>query len=325
MASHLLKKGLVGGMLIAIGGSPSVATASPQFSYALQAQMPTVGNESLSRNLVLRLLERSASGVQILEGRLPLGLPVELPLPDQTQVLGSVVDPKEDFQILLDVGQSPEQVIAFYRERLLAAGWRKPEPGPLPSRFSSPRGFVQTRPENGLHVVEFTTPLVPIEDGDRTRIIRTDVFCKGSFGPLFISARPMPKAPTDVRLQYLSGFNSVCSPNAINEILEAPIPPLTPPSNTTVSLRGGGGSYDDWESRAMLETELDVQALAAHYAAQLQRVGWTQRDNGHSELVTWSNWLLKDKKGQSWQGMLNLVKVEGKTNQYLASVRLFRI
>ncbi len=321
MASHLLKKGLVGGMLIAIGGSPSVATASTQFSYALLAQMPTDGNESLSRNFVLRLLNGSASGVQILERRLPPRLPVELPLPDQTQVLGSVVGPKEDVQILLDVGQSPEQVIAFYRERLLAAGWRKPEREPL--RFSS-GGFVQTRPENGLEV-EFETSAVRVEDGDRTRVIGNDVFCKGSFGPLFIEARPTPKAPTAVRLNlYLSSFNSMCSPNAINEV-EVPLPTLTPPSNTKVSLGGGGGSYDDWESRAMLETKLDVQALAAHYTAQLQRVGWTQRDNGHSELATWSNWLLKDKKGQSWQGMLNLVKVEGKTNQYLASVRLFRI
>lgn len=323
MASHLLKMGLIGGMLIAIGGSPSVATASPQFSYALKAQMPTVGNESLSRNFVLRLLDRSASGVQILEGRLPPQLPVELPLPDQTQVLGSVVEPKEDFQILLDVGQSPEQVIAFYRERLLAAGWRKPEPGPLPSRFSSPRGFVQTRPEDRLEV-ELATPTVPIEDGDTTRVRRADVFCKGSFGPLFISARPMPKAPTDVRLNlYLSSFNSYCS--QLNERSEVPLPPLTPPSNTKVEIRGGGGNPNNWESEAMLETELDVQALAAHYTAQLQRFGWTRRDSGHSELVAWSNWLVKDKKGQSWQGILNLSQVEGKTNQYFASVRLFRI
>lgn len=288
-----------------------------------KAQMPTARNESLSRNLVLRLLNWPASGVQILEGRLPLRLPVELPLPDQTQVLGSVVGPKEDVQILLDVGQSPEQVVAFYRERLLAAGWTKPEPEP--KRFSS-IGFVQTRPENGLESVDFATPMVVAENGDITRAGRTDVFCKGSYGPLFIKARPMPQAPTDVRLNlYLSSFNSYCSLNRINEMREVPLPPLTPPSNTKVELRDGGGSNDYWQSMAMLETELDVQALAAHYTAQLQRVGWTRRDSSQSELAAWSNWLLKDKKGQSWQGMLNLIKVEGKANQYFASVRLERI
>jgi len=214
-------------------------------------------------------------------------------------------------------------VIAFYQERLLAAGWSRPElePNPLSSR-----GFVQTRPEDELEVVELVTPLVP-ENEDITRAPRADVFCKGSVGPLYIEARPMPQAPTDVRLNlYLSSFNnSYCSPNRINEMREMPFPPLTPPSNTKVELRDGGGSHDNWKSAAMLETELDAQALAAHYATQLERAGWTRRDSGHSKLVAWSNWLLKDKKGQSWQGILNLSRVEGKTNQYFASVRLFRI
>lgn len=288
-----------------------------------KAQMLTGRNESLSRNFVLRLLNWSASGVQILEGRLPERLPVELPLPEQTQILGSVVGPKEDVQILLDVEQSVEQVVAFYRERLLAAGWRKPEPE---TKRLSERGFVQTRPENEFEIVDFSTPLVVVENGDITRARRTDVFCKGSFGPLFIEARPMLKAPTDVRLNlYLSSFNSYCSSNHTNERWEVPLPPLTPPSNTKVELRGSRGSNDYYDSMAMLETELDVQALAAHYTAQLQRVGWTQRDSGQSSLSAWSNWLLKDKQGQSWQGMLNLSQVEGKANQYFASVRLFRI
>ncbi len=288
-----------------------------------KAQMPTARNESLSRNFVLRLLNWSASGVQILEGRLPERLPVELPLPEQTQILGSVVGPKEDVQILLDVGQSPEQVVAFYRERLLAAGWRKPEPE---TKRLSERGFVQTRPENGFEIVDFSTPLVVAENGDITRAGRTDVFCQGSFGPLFIEARPMPKATTDVRLNlYLSSFNSYCSSNHTNQRWEVPLPPLTPPSHTKVELRGSRGSNHDWESMAMLETSLDVQALAAHYTAQLQRVGWIRRDSGQSSLSAWSNWLLKDNKGQSWQGMLNLSQVEGKANQYFASVRLFRI
>ena len=75
----------------------------------------------------------------------------------------------------------------------------------------------------------------------------------------------------------------------------------------------------------MLETELDVHTLAAHYASQLEQVGWRRRDGEQSELAAWSNWLLKDKKGQSWQGMLNLIKIEGKNNQYSASVSLFRL
>jgi hypothetical protein len=133
----------------------------------------------------------------------------------------------------------------------------------------------------------------------------------------------MPKAPTDVRLNlYLSSFNGYCSLNRINEI---PLPPLTPPSNTKVEPREGGGKDDRWESRAMLDTELDAQALAAHYGVQLERVGWRRRDGGQSRLSIWSNWLLKDKKGQSWQGMLNLIKVEGKANQYSAYVSLFRL
>lgn len=288
-----------------------------------KAQILTSDKETLSRKLVLRLLNWPTGEVQILEGRLPERLPVSLPLPEQTQVLGSVVGPKQDVQILLDVGQSPEQVVAFYREQLLASGWRKPESEPL--QFSE-RGFMQTRPEDGLESVDLATPLVAEQNGEITRARRTEVFCKGSEGPLYIEVSPMLKAPTDVRLNlYFSSFNAYCSSNRMNEMWEVQLPPLKPPPNTKVEMRGGRPSNDYQESRAVLETRLDAQALAAHYATQLERAGWKRRDAGQSQLSNWSNWLLKDKKGQSWQGVLHLIKVEGKANQYSASVSVFRL
>ena len=71
---------------------------------------------------------------------------------------------------------------------------------------------------------------------------------------------------------------------------------------------GGGGGIDQWRSSAGLVTALDLAAVAAHYARQLERVGWTRRsgDEGGSVLA-WSAWDVVDEDGELWQGMLFIV------------------
>src|SRR5258706_6920398 len=61
---------------------------------------------------------------QLLPGQLPDQLPVEIPLPEVSRVLGSLIRNPESIDMLLDTHLSPEQVLTFYRQRMQDAGWQ---------------------------------------------------------------------------------------------------------------------------------------------------------------------------------------------------------
>ena len=83
--------------------------------------------EAQVRELALRLTNypgyRPARDPQLLVGQLPSTFPTEIPLPEGSRVVGSLVQSEEFLEIVLDTPLSAVQVFAFYRERMLAAGW----------------------------------------------------------------------------------------------------------------------------------------------------------------------------------------------------------
>jgi len=75
---------------------------------------------------------------QLLVGRLPADLPVDIPLPAGSRILGSLI--QGTISIVCDTNLSSMQVADFYRERLPAAGWSMPEdPYGNPSLPEAPR------------------------------------------------------------------------------------------------------------------------------------------------------------------------------------------
>jgi len=267
-------------------------------------QTPTANDEAVSRQLVLRLLSGPGSEAQLFVGRLPDHLPVELPLPAGAKVLGSLernLQSQQNFEILLDVAQSPEQAQAFYEARLPAAGWHELPP------FPGLRGFVPSG----------------FSPGKQSR------FCKGVDGPsVSIVANAVQNAPTDLRLNLnTNSDNSSCEQQQreLGSVGEIPLPNFSSPPNTRTLSRGGGGSSKGYDSKALLETELNGQTLAANYAAQLKQAGWRPSAGGQSGPMTWSSWTLKDQQGRSWQGMLSLLQMSEQPHQYFASVTVFRL
>ena len=88
-------------------------------------------NEVQLREIALRLLAPAfrpeASDAQLLAGSLPASLPFELPLPEKSRIVGSFISSPETMQIVLDTDQSPTEIVAFYTERMQAAGWSEPD------------------------------------------------------------------------------------------------------------------------------------------------------------------------------------------------------
>lgn len=90
-------------------------------------------NQATLLTLALRLLDRrepgalKAEATQLIVGKLPVQLPVELPLPNGSWVVGSLVRNKKQTIIVLNTERYPKHVLNFYRKRLQANGWNIPE------------------------------------------------------------------------------------------------------------------------------------------------------------------------------------------------------
>jgi hypothetical protein len=110
------------------------------------------------RELAIRLLSPRYPGAEsmqvtdLLPGQLPPSLPIELPLPADVRLIGSVLRGR-DSTTLFDTQQTPEQLLAFYHERMSALGWTEQEQF-LPTYGG---GFVQATPAHAAHALFLAT------------------------------------------------------------------------------------------------------------------------------------------------------------------------
>lgn len=259
------------------------------------AQVSDENDESIPRNIVLRLLNPISFGTErqeLLVGQWPDSLPVDLPLPDGAEVVASVVTSGNSYRILLDVPQSPAQVRVFYQEQLEAAGWQSRSYG------YRARGFV----ESGFELTNFLH------------------FCRDATGPLLGITAGSAQAATDLQLNLYVGDNSGCDPQlVVPQAIDNPMPVLVSPPESIISSPRGGGSGDYWLSGVDLETELEIESLMAHYGDQWEQAGWTQIADNQTDRTFWSLWRWQDEAGQSWQGTLSMTQLEEMPGQYKAT------
>ncbi len=234
-----------------------------------------------------------AEEVQILVGKLPPALPIELPLPEKAGIIGSLVRGDHSAQIVLDVDQPAAAVVAFYRAQLEPAGWQEFD---WPMR---PRGFGYGWEANAV------------------------MFCQSRRGPsLTVSAFEAEGAWTDVRLNLQTDpRHSPCAmPGRAYGPMMSPIPNLRAPAGARMYGGGssGGGGGNSWHSAATLETGLDAAALAAHYNQQLQAAGWEIVDQGRAGSSAWSTWRFRDDQRDAWAGTLLILDAAGKADRRVA-------
>lgn len=263
-------------------------------------------NEALLQALALRLLAKGFPGdskpesVQIIVGRLPEQLNFEVPLPENSRILGSYVNLDwHNICIEFDTDLPPESLFNFYRERLLSSGWHSPE---IP------------RPRGGFHVNLSTNRAL---------------FCRSHRGPsLSIYASTLPHQLTQVSLAINSDPNnrSCAKTSSSRDLYEGYelIPSLTPPVNSKQFGQQSSSGGDNANSRTMLKTNLDLLSVIAHYQTQLEQVGWTCFEQGHGESLAWSTWRFCDQEEESWYGLFFVFKMTENPFQYLIEVQINR-
>ncbi len=234
---------------------------------------------------------------QLFIGHLPPNLPIELPLPEDSRIVGSVVS--RATVIYLDVDLPTNAVLDFYRERMMAAGWSEPQ---IP----------------GMRHGGFVPAFFPLAH----RVL----LCKGEQGPsLTVIAYGAPGKPTDVRVE-LNTYeeNPEQSPCAqqrrMRERMGPQIwdifPPLVPPSGAQQQPQGGGGGGDRWYTSAALQTDLALGDIRVHYEAQLQDAKWTRTASGESGPAAWSTWTFADEEAETWRALFFILREPEEPNAY---------
>src|SRR5438552_9917951 len=139
-------------------------------------------NSDLLVELARRLLtwrypgDNRAGTPRLLPGEVPAEVLADVPLPEDNRIIGSLVLPTH-VTAVVESGMRPDELRAFYKERMVTAGWT--EPDPLPGWRAG--GFQHDLLEETLR----------------------SVFCRGLRGPeLRIVLVSDQGALTQVRLNY---------------------------------------------------------------------------------------------------------------------------
>jgi len=247
-----------------------------------------VGNESSIEELATRLMEPLDPGVlqevQLLVGQLPDNMPIDLPIPDDARIIGSMIQGRKNINIVLDVNLTPEQVLDFYRESMAAGNW---------SEIEQRRGFAF----NEIKIV----------------------MCQNNNDPpLTIRAYPVDSGLTDVRLNIETDPEyspcKACRETEDNWL--KPLPTLVAPSDSKEFNQGSGTSRSDFVSTSItMETSMNSSVLVAHYGDQFKAANWTKQADGDSASFAWSTWTLRDEDALTWRAFLWAVDLPGTANE----------
>jgi hypothetical protein len=67
-----------------------------------------------------------------------------------------------------------------------------------------------------------------------------------------------------------------------------------------------------------LESEQEPGSLVAHYAAQLEKAGWSKQAEGQSGPVGWNTW---HEEGEDWMGVFFILKIPQSERQHFLYIR----
>jgi len=257
-----------------------------------EQQDESISNESVNvseptaEELAFRLLQVGYMGgpeltqPELLPGKLPEQMPVDLPIPNGSRIVGSEILEDMGITVVMDVTMTPEEALDFYRDALVPQNWTETD------ITGMERGFMGGS--------------------------ATTVFCKGARDPsVMVSAYPLENG-TDLRLDISTDpYYSPCSMADPSDWME-PMPKLAAPKDAVISNQNYmGGCGNQVTVSAEIKTELNSSALAAHYADQLAAANWTAVSSEECGPASWSTWSFEDEDGIEWNGFLIALDLAG--------------
>lgn len=261
-------------------------------------------NEELLYKLAFRLSTFPGPRTEhprLLVGSLPQALPIAVPVPEGSRVLGTLVQGPRALTVVLEVPLTQAEARAFYARSLsVANGWAPPEGKGKPGMARG--GFVHGAGRGSYQV--YTYPALSIQ--------------------LNVQIADEEQGLSDVRLL----LNQYDNPQIIRRREERILrhgphffqifPALQPPDGGFHEGGGGGSGHDRVYMSSLLTMKhpLPFVELVKHYQDQLVTAGWTKIDEEQSERSTWSAWDFPSESGEPWQGLLSLFNIPGERIRY---------
>jgi hypothetical protein len=281
-------------------------------------------NESDLLEFALRLAtypgDSRTQNAQLLPGQLPDQLPVEIPFPEGSRVLGSLIRNPESIDMLLDAYLPPEQVLTFYRQRMEALAWQttdifQPNRGGFMFSGSRSRGGNETF-YKGLRDPSLTGYGLGISSA------WVDEFHRNRSGPvLTVNAYPGKGNMTDLRLNL--NMNGPFPPGPPRHMRGRPsrilLPAVEAPEGAIQAGGSAGNGPDGAHADATLRTSTDLSTLAAHYRTQLEQAECVLTEEGQDGPLAWNTWTLKE-DDQHWHGFFLILKV--RNQEYYLTMRM---
>lgn len=258
------------------------------------------------RELAQRSLSASGTGtVELFPGQLPKELPLALPLPVNSRLIGTIARrtsaQQVTWEVLFDSTDAPDAVVAFFSREVGGMGWAAPKPYDY-AAYYVPSGFQSRRASAIPGPTSTPRPLPPNTPRNVTLCAPT------SDVGLVVTARPASGGMTNVTVTLGSSYGQCDTSRrpTPGPLPTPPIPALSAPTEGSISLV----DYEDLDenvSDATVETDLSPAELEMHYAGQLQAAGWTRIVGYVRGPLAWSVW--STPKGK--QGYLSVLEIPG--------------
>ena len=291
---------------LTLSNSVAIAQSSPE---SPESESPPEISDVLPSDepVLLRAIVEHYAGVrapedELLVGQLPdILAPEVLPIPNDVQILGSIVRGGNSFDIVLESTQTPEAIIAFYEEQLLSSGWQA-------AQFPA-------------STWNFTTA----EDEEHS----PNVFCSDTEGyTLDISTWTLQaNQPTNIYLSMNQPSPEVmplaCNVSAADTL--PPLPTLQLPEGVKPSTSNSGveDNFQAFHTDIIIATDLTSEALLSHLSQQFDQAGWTPTERSDSGVQSQASWTVEDEQGQTWQSEIDVIKL-GASDEYFLRAKAER-
>jgi len=258
------------------------------------------GDEESLREFIKQWLipvypDGSSQNMTISIGTLPNDIPYDLPVPEDSRIIGSIMGSWVDYLLIFDTSLPSEQIHEFYDQTLIEKGWRE----------------------------------APTNQGQGGFISQSDLYngyCyKEDEAFLSVETPSVSAQKTSIRLNLdISPDPYMCDASAASAgySYEKLIPQLKAPSGTLIQGTGAGSSDHDAEITASLQSNLSALELVESYNQQLLESGWKMQNSGNGEGAAWSHWTFNDEEETKWTGSLIVVKTAPNNDTLFALLRI---
>lgn len=281
-----------------------ISPLAPSTAHPLQDSIITTeGNQDSVSKLLLRALawqydfryERTTR-LQVLPGKLPEGWRLELPFPEKTSIIGTILAEGGNgpqTQLFLDVSEPIEAVEDAYRTSFTDQGLRE-------------------------IIFSLRTSTVPSRDW------RSLSFCQKDID-LVVFVQKIEQQMTHVSLSLATFWSSPCITPDFS--YRAPLPARLepPPGRTFGNNVSGSEELGSIYSDLTLETTLSQQEIMNYYTRQLVANGWEPVESGSTESATWSVWQYIDQRDQSWSCIIQIFSTPLSPTSHSITIRADRL